>query len=123
MKEGAVLFIDLPLGTRFRFTPENPHVFIVIDRTGVGKVAKWEGPNQRPAMQQIFVAADSPGHLPALMVWIDDPKPLDEVDRNIVIGALDTMAIELTQQKHTWDNGQRAIYEEALKIMQAHPIE
>jgi len=45
------------------------------------------------------------------------PFSLDELARQMVIGALDTLACALTEGGHIWTEGERAIYEQATGIM------
>jgi hypothetical protein len=40
-------------------------------------------------------------------------KTLSKEELNLVIGALDSLALALTTYGHTWTDGERAIYEEA----------
>jgi hypothetical protein len=35
----------------------------------------------------------------------------------LILGALDTLASQLSDYNHTWTEGERAIYEEALKLL------
>jgi hypothetical protein len=42
---------------------------------------------------------------------------LTQEDANLVLGALDTLGSLITELGHTWSDGERAIYEEAIKIL------
>lgn len=42
---------------------------------------------------------------------------LSREDIHIIIGALNSLGIALVEYNHIWTNGQRSIYEEAIKIL------
>lgn len=43
---------------------------------------------------------------------------LSEPERQVVLGALDTMGVELARRGHTWTDGERAIYEQAIALLE-----
>lgn len=49
------------------------------------------------------------------------PITLEEVELGIVRGALDTLACIVSQYNHPWDEGERAVYEEAAKLLGGTP--
>lgn len=44
---------------------------------------------------------------------------ISEADRQIVIGALDSLGVALAEHGHEWSTGERTIYEEAIKLLTA----
>ena len=44
-------------------------------------------------------------------------KTLTEEELNLVLGALDSLAMALTNYGHTWTEGERAIYEESTLVL------
>lgn len=46
---------------------------------------------------------------------------ITETDKQILLGALDTLGTALASHNHTWSTGERTIYEEATKIVAAEP--
>lgn len=46
-----------------------------------------------------------------------DSVSLSEDDRQIVLGALDTLGCALADRSHTWTEGEREIYEQALQLL------
>ena len=42
---------------------------------------------------------------------------LDEDDRNLILGALDSLGVSLTNHDHQWTPGEVAIYEEAIGLL------
>ena len=42
---------------------------------------------------------------------------MNAIEKQIVIGALDTLGLALTDHSHEWTNGERAIYEEAIAAL------
>lgn len=47
------------------------------------------------------------------------PPGLTEDDRQIILGALDSLASALADHAHTWTDGERAIYEQACRLLGA----
>lgn len=45
------------------------------------------------------------------------PPNLSEEDRQLVLGALDSLGLALTEHGHTWTEGEREIYEQAVAIL------
>jgi hypothetical protein len=48
---------------------------------------------------------------------------ISDADRQIVIGALDSLGVALVEHDHNWTVGERAIYEEAIKIVHTNAIQ
>ena len=46
---------------------------------------------------------------------------LTDEDRDLIAGALDGLAVALSTHDHEWTEGERAIYEEALRVIGADP--
>lgn len=44
------------------------------------------------------------------------------LDKNLILGALDTLAVALTNHDHTFSEGERAIYEQARELLGAEPL-
>lgn len=44
---------------------------------------------------------------------------LSSEECSFVLGALDTLASKLADYGHTWTEGERALYEEALKLLES----
>ena len=44
---------------------------------------------------------------------------ISESDRQLVLGALDSLTVTLADYDHEWTVGERTIYDEALKILTA----
>jgi hypothetical protein len=44
---------------------------------------------------------------------------LAEPERQLVLGALDSLAVALADHSHTWTDGERLIYEQALEVLGA----
>jgi hypothetical protein len=42
-------------------------------------------------------------------------QPQEQID--LVVGALDTLGVALADHGHEWTDGERAIYEESVKIL------
>lgn len=42
---------------------------------------------------------------------------MSEEDKNIILGALDSLAVKLSDYSHVWTEGERCIYEEAIRII------
>ena len=42
---------------------------------------------------------------------------VSDVDAQIVIGALNSLAVALADHDHTWTDGERTIYEQAIAIL------
>ena len=40
-----------------------------------------------------------------------------EADRQLVLGALDSLGVALAEHDHEWTVGERTIYEEAIKVI------
>lgn len=40
-------------------------------------------------------------------------------NRKLVLGALDTLGSALADHRHQWTDGERAIYEEAVKVLES----
>lgn len=60
-KESIKRFYDLPLGTRFKYLPEqleSEQVFVVLENWGLGLIAKWNGVESGP-VNQVLAFADS----------------------------------------------------------------
>lgn len=47
---------------------------------------------------------------------------LEDLDREVLKGAIDTLALALTCHGHYWTDGERTIYEQALAIL-GEPVE
>jgi hypothetical protein len=47
---------------------------------------------------------------------------ISEADRQIVIGALDSLGVALAEHGHEWSTGERTIYEEAIKLLTASSL-
>lgn len=58
MENKTTLFMHLPLGARFRYAT-GPEVWVVLERHGCGKIAKWEGNILDFAGQTICSAGDT----------------------------------------------------------------
>jgi hypothetical protein len=69
-------FFDLPLGTRFRYVGSDT-VWVSIDRSGCGTIAKWAGIESSPAMQSICAFAETKDECRTLEVEVVD-LPNDE---------------------------------------------
>lgn len=41
-------------------------------------------------------------------------------DRNLILGALDSLATALTEHGHEWTDGERTIYEEAVRLLKGN---
>lgn len=67
MTEETTLFKHLPLGARFRY-PTGTDVWVVLDRIGCGKIAKWEGNILQFTGQTICSAEDTETATGALRV-------------------------------------------------------
>lgn len=65
------LFVDLPLGTRFKYTLAGK-TWVVIQRYGCGIVASWDGGSGSAAVQEIHQAESSPTLCRKLMVHVVD---------------------------------------------------
>lgn len=46
---------------------------------------------------------------------------LSPEEQSLIIGALDSLAASLSSHDHRWSEGERAIYEEAHRIMGSDP--
>lgn len=46
---------------------------------------------------------------------------LNEEQRQVVLGALDSLATALTERGHTWSEGERAIYDQATELLGVKP--
>lgn len=46
---------------------------------------------------------------------------MTEEDRQILLGALTTLGCALTDHSHIWTDGERNIYEQAIKILGVDP--
>ncbi|MEO8439086.1 MAG: hypothetical protein ABI540_02580 [Spartobacteria bacterium] len=44
-------------------------------------------------------------------------KQISESDRQLILGALDSLGVALADHDHEWSAGECAIYEEAVRIM------
>lgn len=42
---------------------------------------------------------------------------LDELSLQLVVGAIETMGVLLADYGHSWSEGERALYEEALRVL------
>lgn len=42
---------------------------------------------------------------------------ISDEDRDIIVGALDTIGLALVDHDHTWTEGERTIYEQACRIL------
>ena len=58
MENKTTLFMHLPLGARFRYMG-GAEVWVVLERHGCGKIAKWEGNLLDFAWQTICSAGDT----------------------------------------------------------------
>lgn len=38
-------------------------------------------------------------------------------DKDLILGALDSLAVALTEHEHTWSDGERAIYDRAIELV------
>ena len=47
---------------------------------------------------------------------------ISEGDRQIIVGALDSLGVALADHDHEWTVGERTIYEEAIKILTASSL-
>lgn len=50
-------------------------------------------------------------------------KTLNDDEQAMVLGALDSLGVALADKGHTWSTGERAIYEEAVKVLDGTPRE
>src|SRR5438094_5302461 len=46
---------------------------------------------------------------------------ISEGDRQIIVGALDSLGVALADHDHEWTVGERTIYEEAINVLTASP--
>jgi hypothetical protein len=46
---------------------------------------------------------------------------ISESDRQIIVGALDSLGVALAEHDHEWTVGERTIYEEAINVIIASP--
>jgi hypothetical protein len=42
---------------------------------------------------------------------------MTDEDKDLIVGALDSLGLALAKHEHQWTDGERAIYEEALKTL------
>lgn len=42
-------------------------------------------------------------------------------EKQLILGALDSLAVALTSHGHVWTDGERAIYEQASQLLSAEP--
>lgn len=42
---------------------------------------------------------------------------LDEYERDLVLGALDSLGVALAEHGHEWTDGERTIYEQAITLL------
>lgn len=80
-------FKDLPLGTQFRYIGDDT-TWVVLDRSGFGLIAKWEGVNGPTFGQAICSAAVSEAECESLEVDIADARDslqreLDEAKKEV----------------------------------------
>jgi hypothetical protein len=47
---------------------------------------------------------------------------MNDIDRSLILGALDSLALALADYNHVWTEGERAIYDEARELLGAEPI-
>lgn len=64
-------FQDLPLGTRFSY-PGYTDVWVLLERHGCGKVARWQGLDGLVAGQAVCSFADTPEECATLKVIVHD---------------------------------------------------
>jgi len=82
------------------------------------ELANWPVPKlghtkEEDCLHAIAVAVASTIGEPVLV--INDQKRL------AILGALDDMAVKLARYNHTWTEGERALYEDALKYLGVKP--
>lgn len=75
-------FIDLPLGTRFKFLTYNA-TWVVLETHGYGLAAKWKGLDGPLAGQTICSVVDDPFALGKLMVHAVEDEKIVELNAKI----------------------------------------
>lgn len=48
---------------------------------------------------------------------MSEPKPLSPDERNLILGALDSLAVALAEHGHEWTVGEREIYVQAVSLL------
>jgi predicted type IV restriction endonuclease len=67
-------FIDLPLGTRFKYV-DGSSVWVILEHHGYGKIARWTNVGQHKNDQTICSMADSEEECKTIEVELVDALP------------------------------------------------
>lgn len=63
-------FIDLPLGTRFKYLADDSTIWVILDRSGCGLIASWNGVETPVNDQHICSAAETREELLMMIVAV-----------------------------------------------------